>query len=85
MMLAPLMDETVTPSAMVTPAPQISRQDVERILKEVGGESALLVLLRDDRVDAATVMEAIERKQEWPSSQVKRWLLAIVDAIVPGP
>ena len=55
-----------------------------RLVQEPNGASRLLVLLRDDKVNTETVIEAITRMQNQPSSKMKRFMVTLLDLILPG-
>lgn len=83
---AVMYEPPVTVTQLPTPSSpaKLSREEVQRIVREPNGASALIVLLRDDKVDADTVIDAITRQQNEPSSRIKRWLIAVVDAVLPS-
>jgi hypothetical protein len=73
-----IMDDA--PAIMVTDQ-KITRADIDRILAEDNGASALIVLMRDGRVDPDMAIDAITRVQNQPTASAKRAIVAFIERI----
>lgn len=62
---------------------KLSAQDAARIARERNGVSALILLLRDDRVDADVAIAAINEAQGRTSQKFKRLMMALVNTVLP--
>ena len=67
---------------VLQPEEKLSREEVARLLEEEGGPSALIVLLRNDKVETDTVISALTRFRDRPRSLLKRILIAIVENVL---
>ena len=85
-MTAPMSPAALAdPPALIEHHPEkLSAAEVARIIQEPNGASALIVLLRNNRVDVEMVIDAITKLQNTPTSRIKRMLVALVDTILPG-
>jgi hypothetical protein len=68
---------------IVQPASKITREQIARILEEESGGSALLVMLRDDRIDKDVLIDALTKFQSSPYWKLKRVLMAFVESVLP--
>jgi hypothetical protein len=80
-MMPTIPPETTT--QIVRPDGKLNREAVQRLLEEEGGESALLILLRDDKVDRDMVIEMLIRQQNRPYWKFKRVLMAVLESVLP--
>jgi hypothetical protein len=84
MLPAPPIDNATAIVISDTSGGKLSADQVDRILREENGASALIVLLRDDRVEPQDVVDAIMRQQNRLPARAARWFNALVDAVLPS-
>jgi hypothetical protein len=72
------------PPAIAVRDEKITQPEIDRILSEVNGVSALIVLMRNNKVDPDLAIKAIAQNQNQSTSKAKRMILALIEAILPS-